>query len=237
MKVSLVVACAAGFTGCANEYVYQPAEQATAEIHGRVAADYQIPASAPEGDVRIASFGISKISPQDKPEVTERAIHLRMIVANNSARPWSVDTRQVRVAIPGAGKIPPAYVTTREGQGGLPSVIVGAGGQRVIDLFYPLPANMQSARRIPEFDVVWRVQTETQVVAERTPFDRLRAEPTYAAGYGPEFGFDWGMPGPWYDPWYSGYPMGPDFFGGPVVVGPPSWGGGGGEEEHEHGRR
>ena len=48
--------------GCGSQYVYRPAAHATAQIHGHVAADYEIPAQAPEGDVRIASFGIAKVA-------------------------------------------------------------------------------------------------------------------------------------------------------------------------------
>lgn len=236
MSRYVLIAGAIVLGGCAHEYVYRPAEHATASIHGRVAADYEIPAQAPQGDVRIASFGISRISPTTAPDEVERAVHLRMIVANNSAETWTIDTRQVRVDFPGIGQTPPAFVSTRDGESGLPIVNVSPRGQRVLDMFYPLPATMQSASRIPQFDVVWQVRTATQLVAERTPFDRLRVEPAYAAGYGPEWAWYGGWGGPfWYDPWYPAAVLGPQFTTGPVMIGAPTWHGE--EEAHEHGRR
>jgi hypothetical protein len=44
---------------CSPDYVYRPAENATATITGRVAADYQVPPNTPRGDVRLAYFGTS----------------------------------------------------------------------------------------------------------------------------------------------------------------------------------
>jgi hypothetical protein len=149
-----------------------------------------------------------------------------MVVANNSAEPWTVDTREQRIALPGQRQTPPAFVHTAEGDVTLPYVTVPAGDKRTIDLFYPLPADLQSAKHIPEFDVVWRVHTDEQTVAERTPFDRLRVEPQYAAGYGPGWGYYggwWGGPY-WYDPWYPAGLLPRAFVGAPVVMGAPTWG-------------
>jgi hypothetical protein len=241
-KVSMIV-CSLVMASCTPSYVYRPTANATATMKGRVAADYPIPPTAPQGDVRLASFGISKISPsgatQENANQSRRAIHVRMSVTDNSQTPWTMDTRQQLVALPDGHQLAPAYVSTHEGQAGLPSVTVPAGGKRIVDLFYPLPPDMQSASQMPEFDVVWHVDTPQQQVTERTPFDRLQVK----TGSDPEWGvWDDGWGGPfWYDPFYVGYR-------GDIYIGTPHWGseeggrewrqGGAGPEAHEgHGRR
>jgi hypothetical protein len=169
---------------CSPDYVYRPAENATATITGRVAADYQVPPNAPQGDVRLAYFGTSKISVSEARR--QKAVRVRMIVTDNSQTPWTMDTRQQAIAFPDGLQLAPAHVITDEGQGGLPSVTVPARGERVIDLFYRLPANMQSASQVPAFTVVWHVDTPQQQVTERTRFARMRVEPT-TVPYGVEW--------------------------------------------------
>lgn len=225
MRPSILLVPVLALAACAPSYVYQPATNATAQIRGRVAAEYQIPAAQPRGDVRLASFGFSNVSSTRAPNERERAVHVRMVVANNSAQPWTVDTREQRLDLPGRAPMPPAYVHAHEGDQSLPYVTVPAGGKRTIDLFYPLPPELQSAQHLPEFDVVWRVHTEDQTVVERTPFDRLRITPVYAAGYGPgwvNYGPWWGGPF-WYDPWYPVGVLPPAYVGVPATIGPPTW--------------
>jgi hypothetical protein len=189
--------------GCYSDYIYRPAEHATAEIHGRTAAQYEIPPQAPQGDVRLASFGIAKVERQDTGE-KQRMVHLRMIVANNSGQPWIVDTRELRIDLPNVGQETAAITRVRDGQE--PVVQVPPGASRQIDLFYALPQGMEKASKLPQFDAVWAVRTPAQTVVERTPFDRLQVIPTYAYGYGPGWGwYGWG--GPWHDPWLIGAPV------------------------------
>lgn len=221
----LVLGPVVALGACAPNYVYQPAEHATAQIAGRAAAQYQIPPAYPQGDVRLASFGFSKISPTHAPDEQERAVHVRMVVANNGSRPWTVDTREQRLDLPGQGLLPPAFVQSSGGTGSLPFVTVPAGSERTLDLFYPLPPDLQKAKHIPEFDLVWRVRTPQTTVTERTPFDRLRVVPVYATGYGPGWTYyrPWGGPY-WYDPWYPVGLLPQAYVGAPVVIGAPSWG-------------
>ena len=208
---------------CAHDYTYQPAEHATGNIGGHVAADYQIPPAAPQGDVRLASFGLSELGPATGSGDGRPALHLRMVVSNNDAQPWTVDTREQKLDIANAGAIAPAFATTREGNAGLPLITVAAGSKRVIDLFFPLPPNQQSADSIPDFDAIWNVHAGAQDVVERTPFDRLRIEPAYGPTVEPEYGYygEWGGPF-WYDPTYPwGYPR--PWLGGAVMRRSPSW--------------
>jgi len=223
LPAALAVLCA-----CASTYVYNPEENATATIRGRTAAYYQIPPAAPRGDVRIASFGIAEIVPPGASagEVA-RAIHLRLVVANNSDQPWSVDTREQRIAIPGQGESVPAYGTA-DANG--PLVEIPPSGKRRIDLFFPLPRGMQHAGKIPSFDALWEVALRDGVVKERTTFERLQIEPTqddYVAPGGGYYG--WGQPFGWYNPMFPGlsfpdaYALPAPYLGGGVMIGAPAW--------------
>jgi hypothetical protein len=174
-KITILVGSLA-MASCSPDYVYRPSENATATITGHLAADYQIPPKAPQGDVRLAYFGVTKISANGAPTQKQKALHVRMVVTDNSQTPWTMDTRQQAVAFPNGQQLAPAHVTTNDGQVG--SVVVPARGERVIDLFYRLPANLGSASRVPAFTVVWHVDTPQQQVTEQTRFDRILVEPT-----------------------------------------------------------
>ena len=93
---------------------------------------------SPQGDVRLASFGFSRAAAPGAPvEAAERVLHLRMIVANNSAQPWHLDTRQQWLKdLQGVGRFAPAFVSSREASRDTPSVEIGAGARRSIDLFF-----------------------------------------------------------------------------------------------------
>jgi len=187
--------------GCVESaYVYRPAEQATATIEGTTAARYLIPPEAPAGDVRIASFGLMDIEqPERDREIA--ALHVRLVVSNDAGqKTWVLDTRQVRAELRGAGDAGVPLVSA--GSGGLPLVQIQPGKVRTIDFFYPLPTGMDEPDRIPAFDVVWKVETDSRLVAERTPFERIEIEPappppTYVVP-----GVGWYGPYWWYDPWY-----------------------------------
>jgi hypothetical protein len=193
--------------GCASEYTYQPATNATATVKGHVAAYYPLPdAVHPQGDARVASFGIAKIKRADESQL--RTLHLRVVVSNNSQQPWQLDVNQQRVQLKGGATLSPAFAQS-DGQD-VPDVHITPGGKRTVDLFFALPEDQARASRIPEFDAIWRVETGTQPVVQRTPFDRLVVEPAYASTgwYGPGW---WGPYG-WYDP-----------FWGPGYIGAPGW--------------
>lgn len=198
----LVVAVA----GCAERsFVYRPVEQATATMDGQAAARYLVPPEAPRGDVRIGSFGVMDVAPQDEAaEVT--ALHVRMVVSNDSdTGPWSIDTRSLRAELRGVGDAGVPMVNAEAEA--LPMVEVPPGQQRTINLFYPLPEGLADAEDVPAFDLVWQVQTASRLVTERTPFERMEIEPRPAPRYG-YYGYGPGWYGPywWYDPWF--YPPG-----------------------------
>jgi hypothetical protein len=193
--------------GC-NDYIYQPEENATAQMRGMTAAKYDVPPGHPEGDVRIASYGVAKVTPQNAPGTFMRAMHVRMVIENNSAQPWTVNTQRLRAEVRGAQAVSPAIV--RADVQGLPVVTVEPHGKRTLDLFFPLPPLAQKARKIPAFDFTWQIEANGQTVAERTPFERLNILPYYYAGpyWGP---YGWGAFG-WYGPAW-----------GPAAIGSPAW--------------
>lgn len=190
-----------GVAGCASQqYYYQPAEQATAMLGGRPAARYGVPPESPRGDVRVATFGVASVDMSAEGSLP--VLHARLVASNNNGEgPWTLDTREIRVQIRGQRQVGPAFLSADAE--GLPVIEIAPGQSRRVDLYFPLPDELRSARDLPEFDVLWRLQTDTREVAERTPFERLRVEPAFEAdvAYGVGMGIapSWW----WYDPFYA----------------------------------
>ncbi len=183
---------------------------------GGVAADYPIPKDSPRGDLRIASYGLVDVGPQSQSDKRIQAVHLRMTVINNSDLPWTLDTRQQRIDVEGYGTSVAAFASANAGSSP-PTITVPAKGKRVVDLFFPLPAQLQKAEQLPALEAVWSVQTDDELVTDRTPFEQIAVQPpaTYDAtyDYGPDY--YWGPPY-WYNPYYAEYGFGltfPFYFG------------------------
>jgi hypothetical protein len=203
--------------GCAEgRYVYSPEENATARLSGQPAAFYQIPLQSPRGDVRVATLGIATLAPQGDEENRIRTMHVRMVVDNNDeVATWQVDTREQLGSLDRYGQSRPAFASSSAGRP--PLVAIAPRASVTLDLYYPLPADMQKASEIPQFSLLWRVETPEGAVAERTSFERLRIEPPPPQGYyawGLGLGWGWG-PG-WYDPLWPDYA----FWGTPVLAMP-----------------
>lgn len=203
LRPACIVLALVAFGGCATpDYIYRPTTLANAQIAGRVAADYPVPPEAPQGDVRIATFGLMHIrpthaTPAPPPNAYIVALHVRMILANNGSVPWTLDTREQHAIMQGLGESRAAYVALPAGSP--PVVIVAPNEKRTVDLFFPLPRAIAEPKKLPEFDVLWQVQVGPRRVVERTPFERLRLVYDYYDGpydtwAGPYF----------YDPFYPG---------------------------------
>jgi hypothetical protein len=153
-------------------------------------------------------------------------------LADSSASPWSFDIREQRVELGDHEVLAPAFASANPGTPP-PIVTVDRNGKRIVDLFFLLPANLQHADAIPEFDAMWRVNAGAAgVIAERTPFERLTVEPD-EGGYA-----DWDYGGGYY--WGGPYWMNADlpyegvgvpyrYFDGGAIIrrSPHSWRGGG----------
>jgi hypothetical protein len=238
MKTALLAALFTVAACSSTEYAYVPAQNATATMGGEAAAAYSIPPNAPAGDVRIATYGVAELAPQNGDARHLDAIHLHLSVADNSDHPWSLDTRDQRLDLEGRGMSAPAFATADRSGQAPPLVTVAPGGKREVDLFFPIPGDMDGVSDLPAFDAIWRVNTGNQVVVERTPFERiaLEAAPAYPPDY---YAVDaWPY---WYDPYYLGWGVVPPaYWGGrPFYVHhwghPHFWHGGGGFHGGFHG--
>jgi hypothetical protein len=198
-QAAAAIATVLALSACDRDYVYQPTVATTSALSGRPASYYEIPPEAPRGYVQLATFGFADIASQgDTGENRARALHVRMVVANNSDKAWHVDTREQLLALPDHGESRPAYA--RADRGAPPALDVAPTGKVTIDLYFPLPDDMQKAKDLPAFDTVWRVETATRLFTERTPFERLEVVPRYDYDYDYD---GWGA-AYWYDPGYPG---------------------------------
>jgi hypothetical protein len=196
--------------GCATEYAYVPTVNATSTVDGRVAADYPIPPASPQGDLRVVSYGVTEVASNEESRDVMSALHLRVVVENRSGSAWTLDTREQRVDLSGRGALVPAFASANAGSPP-PLVDIDPSTQRVVDMFFLLPQDLQGADDIPAFDALTQVNTTSGAVTERTPFERLNVEPE-AVGYdGWDYGPDYYWGGPyWFNPAfpYVGYPYG-----------------------------
>ncbi|MDB4960206.1 MAG: uncharacterized protein JWP01_205 [Myxococcales bacterium] len=187
--LGLVAACGSG-----TSYIYAP--EGADITAGSVSTEFQIPPEEPRGEVRVQSGGITEIN-SDGQKIP--MMHLRLSVANNSDQnPWTVDTREQLLDIPGRGRATPRFVNTDRDRG--PLLQVPRLDQRVIDLYYPLPPGVTDPDDLDGFDLVWQVRTGPRLVAQRTSFGRVNIEPEVYPSLYAGWGSYW-----WYDPFYPSY--------------------------------
>jgi hypothetical protein len=197
----VITGIVAGTLGCAgtSDYVYQP-DTANATAAGLPAARTPIPQEAPQGAIEVVSYGVTKLQREG---ATIPAVHVRAIVTNDGDdAPWTMDTTQQLVEIPGEGRSQPIFVNADVAT--LPSVTIARHERRVLDLYYALPDTVRGESRLPRFELLWQVNTAARTVASRTSFERVDRAPDGVAyetatpwplwaGWGPYW---------WYDPFY-----------------------------------
>jgi hypothetical protein len=189
-----------GVMGCAgtSNYVYTP-DTANATAAGLPAVRTPIPQERPQGAIEVTSYGITELR-RDGNDVP--ALHVRTIVTNDGDdTPWTLDTTQQLVEIPGEGQSRAMFVNADVGT--LPNVTIPKHERRVLDYYFPLPDTIHKESQLARFELLWQVNTPERTVASRTSFDRVEKQPEveYAttagwplwAGYGPYW---------WYDPFY-----------------------------------
>jgi hypothetical protein len=190
----------AGLLGCGgSSYVYTP-DTANATVAGMPASRTAIPQEQPQGAIEVTSYGVTQLH---RDQTTIPALHVRAIVTNDGDdTPWTLDTTQQLVQIPGEGQSRAMYVNADVGT--LPNVTIGRHERRVLDFYFPLPDTIKSESQLPRFELLWQVKTPARTVASRTSFERVDTEPDVVydtaplgwplwAGYGPYW---------WYDPFY-----------------------------------
>jgi hypothetical protein len=193
------LAVIAGMLGCAgtSDYVYTP-DTANATAAGLPAARTAIPQEKPQGAIEVTSYGITELRRDD---ARIPALHVRAVITNDGDdTPWTLDTTQQLVAIPGEGQSRAMFVNSDLNT--LPTVTIAKHDRRVLDFYFPLPDTVRGESKLPRFELLWQVNTPERVVSSRTAFDRVDKEPQVAyatvgwplwAGYGPYW---------WYDPFY-----------------------------------
>ena len=190
----------AGMLGCAgtSDYVYRP-DSTNATEAGLPAARTPIPQERPQGAIEVTSYGITELRRDD---AKIPALHVRAVITNDGDdTPWTLDTTQQVVEIPGEGQSRAMFVNSDLNT--LPSVTIARHERRVLDFYFPLPDTIRGESQLPKFDLLWQVNTPERTVASRTSFDRMDKVPEVAyaapvgwplwAGYGPYW---------WYDPFY-----------------------------------
>src|SRR6185503_10620101 len=111
------------------------------------------------------------MSSQAQADQRVSALRVRLTLTNRSNATWTLDTREQKVDLPGYGTSVAAFTSTDPGSSP-PSIVVQPGGQRVVDLFFPVPAQLQTGGQMPQkFDVLWRVQTAAGTIEQRTTID------------------------------------------------------------------
>jgi hypothetical protein len=193
------LAVIAGMVGCAgtSDYVYTP-DTANATAAGLPAARTPIPQEKPQGAIEVTSYGITDLRRDD---ARIAALHVRAVITNDGDdSPWTLDTTQQLVAIPGEGQSRAMFVNSDVNT--LPTVTIAKHDRRVLDFYFPLPDTVRGESKLPRFELLWQVNTPERVVSSRTAFERVDKEPQVAyatagwplwAGYGPYW---------WYDPFY-----------------------------------
>ena len=119
-----------------------------------------------DGAVQVTSSGIAEVRVSGN---VVPAIHVRMLVDDLDGRTVAVNTGDVQVRVPGGFGSGPMFVET--GIRG-PTIQVGAGEERVIDLYFPLPRGVVTNDYLPSFDVLWSLRTPEGTVYRRTHFER-----------------------------------------------------------------
>jgi hypothetical protein len=193
--LTLMLATAAG-CGSGTSYVYAP-QNASYVSDGYPTTSVAVPPEKPEGKAELTSFGITEIKPDGSGPIA--ALHVRLAISNDGdATPWTLATSDQLVEIAGEGRSRPIYVNTDVQT--LPTVTIAPRERRVLDLYYPLPANIHDDDHLPQFDFLWQVTTPARPFASRTHFQRMEQElpvgPTEVvlwSGWGPYW---------WYDPFY-----------------------------------
>ena len=187
MHSRIIVLAAAGLalSACEEDYAETPAYAPNATAYQQAEEQPQEPQQQPQqqstvvrvdvpiqgGDVRVAAFGLVDMAPQGRSDQHISSLRVRLTLDNRSSGAWTLDTRQQKIDLPGYGTSVAAFAAADPGSSP-PSIVVQPGAHRVIDLFFPVPAQLQSGGNMPQkFDVLWRVQTPAGAIDQRTAID------------------------------------------------------------------
>lgn len=152
-------------------------------------------AGSVHGDIELVSFGIATLSADSGPPIT--AVHVREAFANRSDDfAWTVDASLATVWFGRGGPI--HAVLANSDVATLPLLRIAHGERRMIDLYFPVPADRMSDEELGAFTVAYRVYTPTRRYESSAALLRSPRWPTREER-GPEPG--WGRRW-WADPSY-----------------------------------
>jgi hypothetical protein len=190
--------CIAGCASSAASPAQKPVQTATASVADALVAQYDVPPALPHGEVQVATMGVTTLEPRVGQGPRVRAVHIRMVIHNqNDPVAWQVDTRAVLGRLDGYGQSRAILASATAGRP--PVLSVGTTAKTTVDLYYPLPHDLQDASELPRFDVSWNVTAPAGPVVGTATFERVPLEPppgVYAYGMGQY---------EWYDPAWPGH--------------------------------
>jgi hypothetical protein len=192
LSLLLVVMVAGG--GCAHEYAYWPAGLGAG--YGP-AARYPFPPDVPRGEVYVTSFGFTEMDVA--PGQPAQTLHARLAIVNAGPDTWTIDGQQQLLSVQhDLQPIAAAFVNTEGGPG--PTYPIPGGQRRIVDLFFVVPPPFQEPKKLPWFELAWRIQVGAQAIGQRTVFQRFDGTSAPREPY-PDYvfvGLGWG--GAW---WYG----------------------------------
>lgn len=172
---ALPILLVAGALACSTpRYSYAPVRATSADLAGAPAAIYSIPPDDPRGDVRLATFGMARLVPDEVEDSALWAVHIALVVTNRSDETWSVDGTEQQLRVENGNDLVQA---TNDQLDDPPVMAVPPHGVTWVHLFFPL--DPQRPRFVPAFEVRWTLRTSTRVFHERTLFERFALEPRH----------------------------------------------------------
>lgn len=168
-----------------------------------------LPTSANAGAaLQLASFGIAELTTDDGTAIP--ALHVRAVIANPTRdQPWALDASKARLEATTIAAVAPAFVNSDLPT--LPVAIVDPGERRMIDLYFPVPAELATSGGPTSFALTWPFSTPARVVRYAW-FERDAAIPQSGGDVAPAgWARHW-----WFDPKYAW----PTHFHGPGIATP-----------------
>ena len=156
-------------------------------------APYAQPSAPVRGEVRVTSWGLVDIQ-ASAGAARLRAWHVRTTLRNGDDRVWTLDARDQRLALGGHGRSTPAFAASDPGVV-LPVVSVAPGASANVDLFYPLPDDLQIASAMPSASAISWINVGEEVAVQRTPIEHVEhgaepwAPPYWYNAFYPDFSF------------------------------------------------
>ena len=175
MSTRLVVVLSGVLALCScgtPRYTYAPVRVTSADVAGQAAAMYPVPPEDPLGDVRVTTFGMARLFPEDDDGAPVWAIHVALVVTNHGNETWWVDGTEQSMRLESGGALVSA---TDEHLDAPKTTVIPAGTVAWVHLFFPLES--RRSRYVPGFEVRWTVRTERGARRERTTFERFVTEP------------------------------------------------------------